>query len=72
MEESTTMNFTNEMINKVVNIVLKNGATYQGKLKAFDIHTNVVLEDCKEISSGKRRKLVFIIGRNLTSCSLNE
>ncbi len=62
------------MVGKAVNVVLKNGVAYHGKLKAFDIHTNIVLEDCEEVNQGKRRKLneVFIVGHNLEICLLND
>ena len=74
MEESRTIDFVNGMIDKAVNIILKDGTTYQGKLKAFDIHTNIVLENCEEVKQGKIRKLneVFIAGRNLESCWLDK
>lgn len=74
MEESRTIDFINEMIDKEVNIILKDGTTYQGKLKAFDIHTNIVLENCEELKQGKRKKLneVFISGGRLESCWLVE
>ncbi|GAG14576.1 unnamed protein product [marine sediment metagenome] len=74
MIESKARDFMNEMIGKAVNVVLRNGVAYHGKLKAFDIHTNIVLEDCEEVNRGKRRKLnvVFIVGRNLEICLLDE
>ncbi len=73
MEESKARDFINQMIGKKVSVVLKNGTTYYGKLKAFDIHTNIVLENCEEDNKGKRRKLdnVFIAGRNLEICWLD-
>ena len=74
MEESRTIDFINGIVGKVVDVILKDGTIYQGKLKAFDIHTNIVLENCEEVKQGKTRKLneVFIAGRNLESCWLAE
>lgn len=74
MEESKALNFINGIIGKAVNVTLKDGTIYFGKLKSFDIHTNIVLENCEEINQEKRRKLnqFFIAGRNLESCWLNE
>ena len=74
MEESKTLDFINGIVGKAVNVILKDGRIYRGKLKSFDIHTNIVLENCEEINQEKRRKLneVFIVGRNLESCWLVE
>jgi len=55
----------NEARGKNVMVELKNGKQYIGKLKAFDIHINVVLEGTEERENGEvRRKLstVFIRG----------
>ena len=74
MEEPRTMDFMNGMVGKAVNVVLKDGTAYHGKLKAFDMHNNIVLENCEEVNQGKnKRKLneVFIAGRNLEICSID-
>tara|TARA_Y100000310_G_scaffold28165_1_gene26813 strand:+ start:356 stop:583 length:228 start_codon:yes stop_codon:yes gene_type:complete len=50
---------------KSVLIQLKNGAKFSGKLKAFDIHINVVLDEAQETSKdGEKRTLgnTFIRG----------
>lgn len=74
MKESKALGFINGIVGKVVDVILKDGRIYRGKLKSFDIHTNIVLENCEEINQEKRRKLneVFIAGRNLESCWLVE
>ena len=57
---------------KSVLVDLKNGFRYVGKLKAFDIHINVVLDDAEEHYNGEvRRKLgvVFIRGDTITIIS---
>jgi len=51
---------------------LKNGLRYVGKLRAFDIHINTVLEDAEEHQNGEiKRKLgtVFIRGDTITILS---
>ncbi|MFW5852951.1 MAG: LSM domain-containing protein [Nanoarchaeota archaeon] len=51
--------------NKKVIVELKNGKQYLGKLKAFDIHINVVLEDGEERVNGEMTKklgTVFLRG----------
>ena len=43
---------------KQVLVQLKNGATMTGKLKAFDIHINTVLDDAQETGKdGEKRTL---------------
>ena len=73
MEESSrpldTLNFAR---NKTVMVDLKNGNRYVGKLRAFDIHINIVLDEAEEHQNGEvKRKLgtVFIRGDTITIIS---
>jgi len=62
----------NKARDKRVIVDLKNNKTYIGKLKSFDIHINVVLEDAEEhIDKEVKRKLgvVFIRGDTITVIS---
>jgi len=43
----------NGSLNKQVLIMLKGNIMIRGKLKAFDVHLNVVLEDAEELDNGK-------------------
>ncbi len=64
-EQSRPLDMLNAARNKTVMVDLKNGLRYVGKLRAFDIHINVVLADAEEFKDGEaRRKLgnVFIRG----------
>jgi len=57
---------------RLVIVELKNNKQYVGKLKSFDIHINVVLEDAEEHANGEvKRKLgvVFIRGDTITVIS---
>lgn len=73
MEDSPRpLDTLNASRNKTVMVDLKNGYRYVGKLKAFDIHINVVLENADEhYNSEVRRKLgtVFIRGDTITIIS---
>jgi small nuclear ribonucleoprotein len=48
MEASRPLDALNKARDKKVIVELKNNKQYIGKLKAFDIHINIVLEDAEE------------------------
>jgi small nuclear ribonucleoprotein len=54
----------NELLENQIMVKLKNGIEIQGKLKAFDIHINLVLEDAemKEGEITKKVKKLFVRG----------
>jgi small nuclear ribonucleoprotein (snRNP)-like protein len=65
MENSRPLDALNEAKNKRVLVELKNGKQLIGKLIAFDIHINTVLEDAEErVDNQVTRKLgnVFVRG----------
>ena len=71
-EQSRPLDALNRARDKRVIVELKNNKQYIGKLKAFDIHINVVLEDAEEYADGQmKRKLgmVFIRGDTITVIS---
>jgi len=71
-ETSRPLDALNQARNKSVLVDLKNGTRFVGKLKAFDIHINVVLEEAEEHQNGEvKRKLgtVFIRGDTITIIS---
>ncbi len=62
----------NKARDKRVIVELKGGKQYIGKLNAFDIHINVVLEDAEEyVNKELQRKLgvIFIRGDTITTIS---
>ncbi len=70
--EARPLDALNNARNKRVIVELKNNKQYTGKLKAFDIHVNVVLEDAEERSNGEVvRKLgvVFLRGDTIVMIS---
>ena len=70
--EARPLDALNNARNKRVLVELKNSKQYTGKLKAFDIHVNVVLEDAEERSNGEvTRKLgvLFIRGDTIVIIS---
>ena len=70
-EISTLMNNSKD---KVVLLRLRNKRSVQGKLKDFDIHMNLTLEDAEDISEEKTEKLgtVLLRGDNILAVSLPE
>jgi small nuclear ribonucleoprotein len=65
MEQSRPLDALNRARDKRVIVELKAGKQFVGKLNAFDIHINVVLDDCEEHVDGQvKRKMgtVFIRG----------
>ena len=74
-ESDRPLDALNAARNQRVLVELKNGKQYMGKLKAFDIHINSVLEDAEERENGEtKRKLgkVFIRGDTIILISPAE
>lgn len=72
VEPARPLDALNKARDKRVIVELKNNKQYIGKLKAFDIHINVVLEDVEERVNGEvTRKLgtVFVRGDTITVIS---
>lgn len=72
MEDSRPLDALNKARNKRVIVELKNGKQYLGKLNAFDIHINIVLEEAEEKVNGElTRKLgvVFLRGDTIIMVS---
>ena len=71
-EPSRPLDALNKTRDKRVIVELKNNRQYIGKLKSFDIHINLVLEDAEEHVDGEvKRKLgvIFIRGDTITIIS---
>lgn len=72
MEPARPLDALNKARDKRILVELKNNKQYIGKLKSFDIHINVVLEDVEERFNGEvTRKLgnIFIRGDTITVIS---
>ncbi len=62
MTEPRPLDTLNEARNKNVIVELKNNKQLVGKLKAFDIHVNTVLENCEEKVDGDTDPCLFVLG----------
>lgn len=74
MEPARPLDALNKSRDKRILVELKNNKQYIGKLKSFDIHINIVLEDAEERVNGEvTRKLgvVFIRGDTITIISMD-
>ena len=72
MEAARPLDALNDARNKRVIVELKNNKQYIGKLKAFDIHINVVLEDAEERANNevlRKMGVVFLRGDTITIIS---
>tara|TARA_Y100000310_G_C20680695_1_gene815777 strand:+ start:2974 stop:3201 length:228 start_codon:yes stop_codon:yes gene_type:complete len=72
MDATRPLDALNRSRNKRVILDLKNGRQITGKLQAFDIHINTVLEEAEERVDGEvKRKLgtVFIRGDTIVLIS---
>ena len=72
MEPVRPLDALNKVRDKRIIVELKNNKQYIGKLKSFDIHINIVIEDVEERFNGEMtRKLgtVFIRGDTITVIS---
>ena len=75
MEASRPLDTLNSARNKKVILELKNNKQIIGKLKAFDVHINTVLEDAEEHNDGQMvRKLgtLFVRGDTIILISPAE
>lgn len=69
MDATRPLDALNMSRGKRVIVELKNGRTYVGVLRAFDIHINTVLEEAEEHIDGEiKRKvgMLFIRGDTIT------
>ena len=70
--EARPLDALNEARHKRVIVQLKNNRSYLGKLRAFDIHINVVLDEAEEQVDGQTTKkmgTVFLRGDTITIIS---
>lgn len=72
MDATRPLDALNMSRGKRVIVELKNGRKFVGKLQAFDIHINTVLEEAEEHENGELKRklgLVFLRGDAITLIS---
>ena len=72
MEPARPLDALNKARDKRIIVELKNNKQFIGKLKSFDIHINIVLEDVEERVNGEMTRkfsTVFIRGDTITVIS---
>ncbi len=66
------LDLLNQSKGKEILVHLENGSQIVGKLLAFDIHINIVLDNTKELEKGEIKRnigLAFIRGNTITYIS---
>ena len=58
METVRPLDVLNRSKGKEVVVELKNERTYKGKLKAFDVHLNLVLFEASEVTDNKNEESI--------------
>jgi small nuclear ribonucleoprotein (snRNP)-like protein len=66
--ENKPLELLNSAINKKVKVHLKNGATIEGILLSFDIHTNMVIKTNVEL----KNEYLFIRGDGVVYISIER
>ena len=61
MNISKPYDFLNQLLGKEAQIKLKDGTVFKGKLLAFDVHMNLVLQVSQDVSN----QYIFIRGDSL-------
>ncbi|RLG57369.1 MAG: hypothetical protein DRN83_02015 [Hadesarchaea archaeon] len=58
-------------LNTVVVVSVKDGRKFKGKLRQYDEHMNLIMEDVEEISSKPitKHKLILLKGGNISDVS---
>lgn len=72
MEPARPLDALNKARDKRIIVDLKNNKQYIGKLKSFDIHINIVLDDVEERLNGeitRKFSTIFIRGDTITVIS---
>ena len=72
MDASRPLDALNMARGKRVIVELKNGRSYVGVLRAFDIHINTVLEEADEYVDGELKRkmgMIFLRGDTITVIS---
>ena len=75
MEIARPLDAHNDARNKRVMLETKNGRQYRGRLKAFDVHVNTVLENAEEYVNGELTRklgLIFLRGDTVLMISPSE
>jgi small nuclear ribonucleoprotein len=75
MDVSRPLDLLNSAKDRRIMVQLKNGRQFMGKLVAFDIHINIVMDDVEELENGETKNKmgkVFLRGDTIILISPAE
>ncbi|MCA9497063.1 MAG: small nuclear ribonucleoprotein [Nanoarchaeota archaeon] len=72
METVRPLDVLNRTKGKEVVVSLKNGEVYKGKLKAFDIHLNLILFETSQVLGKKEEKIGDMLLRGDTIITIKN
>lgn len=75
MDVTRPLDLLNSSKDRRIMVELKNGRQFMGKLLAFDIHINIVMDEAEEIADGEtKRKIgkIFLRGDTIILISPAE
>ena len=58
MDITRPLDLLNASKDKRIMVELKNGRQFMGRLLAFDIHINIVMDECEEVADGETKRKI--------------
>ncbi|MEM3402548.1 MAG: LSM domain-containing protein [Candidatus Hadarchaeales archaeon] len=52
-------------VGQEVEVIVKDGRKFRGKMIQVDEHTNIILEEAEELDTHRKHKLIFLKGGNV-------
>lgn len=63
MSSETPLSILSKSLDEIILVKMKDDRIFRGKLKGFDQHLNLLLEDAEDVSTEETKKLGLVIIR---------